>query len=123
MTLWFWIIVASVVAFLTKLLGYLVPRRLLRNPRIVRIAGTLTIGLLAALTMANTVANGQHLAGDARLGALGAAVIATPAQGTVPGRGHRRSSRCSGAATARRSLTARRAAPVFESRTAERRHF
>jgi uncharacterized membrane protein len=76
MTLWFWIIVASVVAFFTKLLGYLVPRKLLTNPRVVRIAGTLTIGLLAALTAANTVANGQHLAADARLGALVAAAIA-----------------------------------------------
>src|ERR1700712_6043354 len=76
MTLWIWIIVASVVAFFTKLLGYLVPRRLLRNPRVVRIAGTLTIGLLAALTAANTVASGQHLVADARIGALLAAVVA-----------------------------------------------
>ena len=76
MTLWIWIIVASVVAFFTKLLGYLVPRKLLKNPRIVRIAGTLTIGLLAALTAANTFASGHHLVADARIGALVAAVIA-----------------------------------------------
>ena len=76
MTLWFWIIVASVVAFVTKLLGYLVPRAWLKNPRILRIASTLTIGLLAALTAANTFASGQHLVADARIGALVAAVIA-----------------------------------------------
>ncbi len=76
MTLWFWIIVAAVVAFFTKLLGYLIPRRLLKNPRVVRIAGTLTIGLLAALTAANTFASGQHLAADSRIGALVAAAIA-----------------------------------------------
>jgi hypothetical protein len=76
MTLWLWIIVAGVISFFTKLIGYLVPRRLLRNPRVVRIAGTLTIGLLAALTAANTFASGQHLAADARIGALIAAVIA-----------------------------------------------
>lgn len=76
MTLWLWIIIASVVAFFTKLLGYLIPRRLLKDPRIVRIAGTLTIGLLAALTAANTFASGQHLTADARIGALLAAVIA-----------------------------------------------
>jgi uncharacterized membrane protein len=76
MTLWIWIIVASIVAFFTKLLGYLVPRKLLKNPRVVRIAGTLTIGLLAALTAANTFSSGQHLVADARIGALGAAVIA-----------------------------------------------
>ena len=74
--MWFWIIVACVVAFLTKLLGYLVPRKWLTNPRIARMAGTLTIGLLASLTIVNTVATGQHLELDSRLGALVAAAIA-----------------------------------------------
>lgn len=76
MMLWIWIIVASVVAFFTKLLGYLIPRKLLKNPRVLRIAGTLTIGLLAALTAANTFASGEHLVLDARIGSLVAAVIA-----------------------------------------------
>lgn len=76
MSLWFWIILAGVLAYLTKLLGYLVPRRWLTNPRIARIAGTLTIGLLASLTVANTVATGQALVLDARIGALVAAAIA-----------------------------------------------
>jgi uncharacterized membrane protein len=76
MTMWFWIIVASVVAFFTKLLGYLVPRKWLENPRILRIASTLTVGLLAALTATNTFASGQHLVADARIGALVAAAIA-----------------------------------------------
>jgi len=75
-TLWFWIIVACVVGFLTKLVGYLVPRKWLTNPRVARIAGTLTIGLLASLTVANTVATGQTLALDSRLGALVAAGVA-----------------------------------------------
>lgn len=76
MTLWLWIVVACVAAFLTKLLGYLVPRKWLANPRIARVAGTLTIGLLASLTVANTVATGQTLLLDSRLGALVAAAIA-----------------------------------------------
>ena len=76
MSMWWWILVACVVAYLTKLLGYLVPRKWLTNPRIARLAGTLTIGLLASLTVANTVASGAQLAVDARLGALVAAVIA-----------------------------------------------
>lgn len=74
--MWFWIIAAGVVAFLTKLLGYLVPRKWLTNPRVARVAGTLTIGLLASLTVANTVATGPHLILDSRLGALVAAAIA-----------------------------------------------
>jgi uncharacterized membrane protein len=76
MSLWFWVIVACVVGFLTKLLGYLLPRKWLTNPRVARVAGILTIGLLASLTIANTVATGQQLALDARLGALVAAAIA-----------------------------------------------
>jgi len=73
---WIWIGVACVVAYLTKLSGYLVPRSLLSDPRVARVAGTLTIGLLASLTIANTVATGQQLVLDARLGALVAAGIA-----------------------------------------------
>lgn len=76
MTLWGWILVACAVGFLTKLLGYLVPKKWLTNPRVARVAGTLTIGLLASLTIANTVASGQTLAVDARLGALAAAAVA-----------------------------------------------
>lgn len=76
MTLWFWIILACVVAYLTKLAGYLVPRRWLENPHVARTAGTLTIGLLASLTIANAVAVGQALVLDARAGALAAAALA-----------------------------------------------
>jgi uncharacterized membrane protein len=76
MILWIWVITAGVVGFLTKLVGYLVPRQLLANPRVARMAGTLTIGLLASLTVANTLATGQSLAPDSRLGALVAAAIA-----------------------------------------------
>ena len=76
MSVWFWILLACAAAFVTKLLGYLVPRKWLENARIARVAGTLTIGLLASLTVANTVATGQELIVDARLGALVAAAIA-----------------------------------------------
>ncbi|TFC76985.1 AzlD domain-containing protein [Cryobacterium cheniae] len=76
MNVWFWILVACAAAYLTKLLGYLVPRKWLTNARVARVAGTLTIGLLASLTVANTVATGQEMVLDARLGALVAAAIA-----------------------------------------------
>jgi uncharacterized membrane protein len=74
--LWLLIIVACVVGFLTKLVGYLVPKKWLTNPRVARIAGTLTIGLLASLTIANAVATGQQVVVDSRLGALVAAAVA-----------------------------------------------
>jgi branched chain amino acid efflux pump len=74
--LWPWVLLASGLAFATKLLGYLVPTRWMSNPRMSRVAGTLTIGLLAALTAVNAAASGQHLVLDARAGALAAAAAA-----------------------------------------------
>jgi uncharacterized membrane protein len=76
MNLWFWLLLACVLAYAWKLMGYLVPAKLLEDPRMSRVAGTMTIGLLASLTIVNTVASGQTLAADARLGALAAAAVA-----------------------------------------------
>ena len=76
MNLWTWLLLACVLAYAWKLVGYFVPAKLLKDPRMSRIAGTMTIGLLASLTIVNTVASGQTLAADARLGALAAAAVA-----------------------------------------------
>lgn len=76
MALWGWILLASAVAYATKLAGYLVPSRWLENDHMTRIAGTLTIGLLASLTAVNAFSVGQVLVIDARAAALIAAGIA-----------------------------------------------
>lgn len=76
MNLWIWILLACLISYLTKLAGYLVPARLMENPRMTRVAGTLTIGLLASLTAVNTFSSGQALVVDARLAALLAAGVA-----------------------------------------------
>ncbi|WP_417221152.1 AzlD domain-containing protein [Arthrobacter sp.] len=76
MSLWWWVLLACVVAYLSKLSGYLVPARILDKPRMGRVATALTIGLLASLTAVNTFASGQQLVLDARVGALVAAGIA-----------------------------------------------
>ena len=76
MTLWAWIILGCVAAWAIKFAGYLVPVRWLESPRMNRVAGCLTIGLLASLTAMNTVSAGQGLAFDARIGALLAAAVA-----------------------------------------------
>ena len=76
MTLWAWILLACAAAYGLKLLGYLLPRQWMENERMLRIAGTVTIGLLASLTAVNAVANGQALVLDARIGALTAAAVA-----------------------------------------------
>jgi uncharacterized membrane protein len=75
-TLWGWILLACAVSIATKFLGFLVPAKLLDNPRMLRVAGSLTIGLLAALTAVNTFASGQSVVLDARLAALAAAAVA-----------------------------------------------
>ncbi|HKU09945.1 MAG TPA: AzlD domain-containing protein [Sinomonas sp.] len=76
MNLWFWVIASCAAAYAIKLLGYLVPRRWMKNERMTRIAGTVTIGLLASLTVVNALGNGQALAFDARIGSLAAAAVA-----------------------------------------------
>ena len=73
---WLWVVLASVLAYATKLLGYSVPARWLHHPRMARVAGALTIALLAALTAMNTFAHGQQLVMDARLAALLVAAVA-----------------------------------------------
>jgi uncharacterized membrane protein len=76
MSMWVWVLIAAAIAYLTKLLGYLVPAKVLANPRMSRVAGTLTIGLLASLTVVNAAASGTAVVLDARVGALVAAAIA-----------------------------------------------
>ena len=76
MTLWGYILLACAVTYLTKLAGYAIPARWLQNPRMTRVAGAMTVALLAALTVMNTVATGAALVLDARLAALAAAALA-----------------------------------------------
>ncbi len=73
MSLWAWIVLGCVAAWAIKFAGYLVPVRWLESPRMSRVAGCLTIGLLASLTTMNTVSAGQGVVLDARIAALLAA--------------------------------------------------
>jgi uncharacterized membrane protein len=76
MSLWSWIVLACAAAFVTKYLGYAVPARWLRNPRMTHVAGCMTVALLASLTVMNTLAAGSQLVLDGRLVALGVAAMA-----------------------------------------------
>jgi uncharacterized membrane protein len=76
MTLWGFILLACAATYLTKLAGYAVPARWLQNPRMTRVAGAITVALLASLTVMNTFAAGTALVIDARLAALAAAALA-----------------------------------------------
>lgn len=74
--MWGWLLLACVVAYALKLFGYLIPREKLDSPGFHRVAGTMTVGLLAALIVMNTFAAGQSLRLDARVVALGVALVA-----------------------------------------------
>ncbi|OYO19439.1 branched-chain amino acid transporter AzlD [Enemella dayhoffiae] len=74
--MWWWVLGACAIAFATKGAGFLIPAHRLESPRITRVAGVMTIGLLAALITMNTFADGQRLRLDARIVALAVAMIA-----------------------------------------------
>lgn len=76
MSLWLAILAGAAVTYLTKRSGYAVPARWLNNPRMTRVAGAITVALLASLTVMNTFAAGTALVIDARLAALAAAALA-----------------------------------------------
>src|SRR3954453_15772315 len=75
MTMWVAVVGACASCFALKLAGYLAPHAWLERPRVVRIAGLVTVALLAALVAVQTLANGRHLQLDARVPALGVAVL------------------------------------------------
>ena len=77
MSLWFWVALAAVTAYALKLFGYLLPQSLLDRPVVHDLANALTVGLLASLTVLNTLGGrGPGIALDSRLLALVAAAIA-----------------------------------------------
>lgn len=61
LSLWQWILLACALAFVTKLLGYSLPERWMRSPRMAQIAACLTVALLASLTVMNTLASGTRI--------------------------------------------------------------
>lgn len=75
-SMWVWVLLACAAAYLTKIVGYLVPAAWLQHRLVTRISGVLTVALLAALVAMNTFSASGGIAVDARLGALAAAAIA-----------------------------------------------
>jgi hypothetical protein len=75
MTVWQIILVASIAVLAIKLVGYLVPPKLLEAPRAARTAELTTVALLSALIVVQTVGVGQGLMIDARLPAVAVAAV------------------------------------------------
>jgi hypothetical protein len=75
MTLWTGILIASILVYSWKILGYLVPNSVLNNPVVSRVAGLLTVALLAALLGVQGLTGGGQLQFDARIPAIVVAAI------------------------------------------------
>lgn len=74
---WAWVLIACAATYVLKLLGYLVPERLLDHPAVVRVSALLPVALLAGLVAVQTVGGpGRTLVLDARLAGLGVAAVA-----------------------------------------------
>ena len=73
MTLWTAVLLASALCVALKGVGYLLPTRWLEAPRPARIADLLTVALLSALVVVQTVAAGSAIMIDARLPAVAVA--------------------------------------------------
>lgn len=70
MSLWGAILLAAIICLALKAVGYLVPPRVLEEPRPARISDLLTVALLAALVAVQTLGAGQAVIVDARVPAL-----------------------------------------------------
>ncbi len=70
MTIWQTIILASIAVLALKLAGYLVPPSIVERPTPARIANLLTVALLAALIVVQTLGGASGIVLDARVPAL-----------------------------------------------------
>lgn len=70
MTVWHTILIASIAVYALKLAGYLVPPTLIERPTPSRVANLLTVALLAALIVVQTLGAGQAIIVDARVPAV-----------------------------------------------------
>jgi uncharacterized membrane protein len=78
--MWTAVLLGSAGCYLLKLAGLSVPRRLLADSRVRRIAEMLPIALLATLVVLQTLSTGMRLGIDARAAGVGAAFIAVLAR-------------------------------------------
>lgn len=75
MSLWTGILIASVLVYSWKILGFLVPNSVLNHPVVSRVAGLLTVALLAALLGVQGLTGSGQIEFDARVPAIGVAAL------------------------------------------------
>jgi branched-subunit amino acid transport protein len=72
---WWVVIGASLMVFAIKLVGYVVPQRLVEGPLLSRIAAIVTVALLASLVASQTLQGEGGVIFDARIPALVVAAV------------------------------------------------
>lgn len=75
MTLWIAVIVASLVVWALKTTGYVIPQRFVEGALMSRVAGVVTVALLASLVASQTLQSTTGIGLDARLPAIGVAAV------------------------------------------------
>ncbi|MBP7835704.1 MAG: AzlD domain-containing protein [Rhodoluna sp.] len=75
MSLWTGILIASVLVYSWKILGFLVPNSVLNHPVVSRVAGLLTVALLAALLGVQGLTGSGQIEFDARVPAIAVAAL------------------------------------------------
>ena len=75
MTMWHIVMLAAIACVLLKLAGYLVPPAVLERPAAARTADLVTVAMLAALVVVQTLGAGQGIAVDARVPAVLVAIV------------------------------------------------
>jgi branched-subunit amino acid transport protein len=75
MNVWAVILLAALIILLLKLVGYLVPPSFMERPTPSRVATLLTVALLAALVVTQTLERDHQIVLDARLPAVGVAAV------------------------------------------------
>lgn len=73
---WIAVLVASVCTYALKLLGMIVPERVLERDVVKRIAALMPVALLAALIVLQTFSTGSRFVLDARAAGLATAFVA-----------------------------------------------
>jgi hypothetical protein len=73
--IWTIILLASLAVLVLKLLGYLVPPSVMERPTPARVATLLTVALLSALVVTQTLERDHQIVLDARVPALGVAAV------------------------------------------------
>ena len=74
---WTWVAIvgAGLAMWLVKSVGHRVPEHALDNPRLVRVAALVTVSLLTALAVTQTLTSGEQIVLDARILALAIAAV------------------------------------------------